>query len=287
MLSYITWTVDPVLVHLFGLEVRWYGLMWAIGFLLGYLTESRIYKREGLTPDHLDSFFVYMAIGTLVGARIGHCLFYDFEYYSSHIIEIFVPKGGFAGLSSHGGAFGILLSLWLFHKRVVQKSYLWVLDRTVIAVAICGACIRMGNLFNHEIYGYPTDLPWGFRFVDNVHAWMNGAEPIFTQPSHPTQLYEVAYCLITFALLLFLYWKTEARKYDGFIFGVFLVLVFLTRFLLEFIKNNQEAFEDDMLLNMGQLLSLPFFLYGFYCIYKAGKAWRADLASSTKTENNN
>ena len=285
MLSYITWTFDPSLFHVFGLEVRWYGLMWALGFFLGYMVESRIYKNEGLPSDAMDSLFIYMAIGTLVGARIGHCLFYDFEYYSSHILEIFIPKGGFAGLSSHGGAFGILIALWIFHKRVAQRSYIWVLDRVVIAVSICGACIRMGNLFNHEIYGYPTDLPWAFRFVSNVNAWMGGADPIFTQPSHPTQLYEVTYCLVTFSILLYLYWKTNARKYDGFLFGVFLVCIFLTRFFLEFIKNNQESFEDSMLLNMGQLLSLPFFLYGFYSIYKAGRQWKNDNEKKLVEEN--
>lgn len=276
MLSYITWTFDPILFHLAGLEVRWYGLMWALGFFLGYTVESRVYKREGLPDEAMDSFFIYMAIGTLIGARIGHCFFYDWNYYSSHLLEVFIPKGGFSGLSSHGGAFGILFSLWLFQKRVIKtKSYIWVLDRVVIAVSICGACIRMGNLFNHEIYGFPTDLPWAFRFVENVGAWINGAEPIFSQPSHPTQLYEVTYCLVTFFILLYFYWKTEARKYEGFLFGVFLVCVFLTRFLLEFIKNNQEAFEDSMMFNMGQLLSIPFFLYGFYSIYKAYGKWKA------------
>lgn len=271
MLSYITWTVDPDLLHIGSLTVRWYGLMWAFGFFLGYMVESRIYKNEKLPEESMEKLFLYMLIGTIVGARIGHCFFYDWDYYSRNLLDVlFIWQGG---LSSHGGAFGILIALWIFHKKVVKKSYLWVLDRVVIAVAICGACIRFGNLMNHEIYGHPTDVPWAFRFITNIHQWQNGAEPIFSQPSHPTQIYEMLYCLITFAVILFMYWRTKAAQKEGLIFGVFLIGIFLTRFILEFIKENQVGFEDGMMFNMGQILSIPFFLLGFYLIFRKSSGY--------------
>lgn len=278
MLSYITWTFDPDLISVGPFTVRWYGLMWALGFFIGYHVESKIYKNEGLPPEAMERLLYYMIFGTIIGARIGHCFFYDWEYYSNHLLELFcIWKGG---LSSHGGAFGILTAMWLFRKTI-QKSYIWVLDRIVIAVAICGACIRMGNLFNHEIYGNPTDVPWAFRFVTNIGRWQNGMEPIFSEPSHPTQIYEVLYCDVTFSVLLYLYWKTDARKYEGFLFGVFLIGIFFTRFLLEFIKENQVAFENDMVLNMGQLLSVPFFVVGFYLLFRGLLQMRKDRKSKS------
>ncbi len=272
MLSYITWTVDPVLISFGSVEVRWYGLMWALGFFVGYYIESKIYEREQVPDEHLESLFFYMMFGTIIGARIGHCFFYDPAYYFSHLSEVLqVWKGG---LSSHGGACGILLSLWIFSKFVVKKNFIWVMDRIVIPVAFCGACIRFGNLMNHEIYGHPTDVPWAFEFIKNIHQWQRGAEPIFSAPSHPTQIYEVLYCLVTLGAVLFLYWKTNARKFEGFIYGVFLIGVFLTRSFLEFIKNSQESFEDDMILNMGQILSLPLVIWGLYLLGKSFVAMR-------------
>lgn len=267
MLTSVVWSVDPELLTLGPITLRWYGLMWAMGFLVGYSIEEKVYSREGLSEDKMESLFLYMLIGTIVGARLGHCFFYDWEYYSTHLSEVlYVWKGG---LASHGGACGILLALFIFSRRVVKKSYMWVMDRIVLAVAFCGACIRFGNLMNHEIYGHATDVPWAFQFITNIHAWQQGADAIYSAPSHPTQIYEMLYCLVTFAVVMFLYWKTNARKYEGFIFGVFLIGVFLTRFLLEFIKNNQEAFEDSMSLNMGQLLSVPLILWGIYLLIKS------------------
>lgn len=266
MLSYITWTVDPDIVSFGPVTIRWYGLMWAIGFLLGYLVESKVYSREKMTSDQMDKLFIYMLVGTVIGARLGHCFFYDPKYYLQNLGEVLcVWKGG---LSSHGGACGILISLWIFSKKVAKKNYIWVMDRIVLAVALCGAFIRFGNLMNHEIYGHPTNVPWAFEFIKNVHHWQQGAEPVFSAPSHPTQIYEMLYCLVTFAIISFLYWRTNARKFEGFIFGVFLTGIFLPRFLLEFIKNSQEAFEDDMFLNMGQLLSLPLVIWGCYLFVK-------------------
>lgn len=273
MLAYITWTVDPDLFSIGPLTVRWYGLMWALGFLLGYWIESKIYLREKMTQDQMDKLFIYMLVGTVIGARLGHCFFYDPSHYLSNPSEILcVWKGG---LSSHGGACGILVALWIFAKRVAQKDFIWVMDRIVIAVALCGACIRFGNLMNHEIYGHPTDLPWAFEFIKNIHHWQAGADPVFSAPSHPTQIYEMLYCLITFAIVMFLYWRTNARHYQGFIFGVFLICVFLSRFCLEFLKNSQEAFEDDMVLNMGQLLSLPLIIWGVWLLYKSFSEMRS------------
>ena len=273
MLNYITWTVDPEIFRLGPIAPRWYGLMWAIGFLVGYWIISKVYKREGISEEQTEKVFMYMLIGTVVGARIGHCFFYDFAYYSRHLINVlFVWEGG---LSSHGGACGILISLWIFSRKVVHKSFIWVMDRIVLPVAICGACIRFGNLMNHEIYGHPTDVPWAFEFIKNIHAWQNGAAPVFSEPSHPTQIYEMLYCLVTFATVMFLYWKTNARKFEGFIFGVFLIGVFLTRFLLEYIKNSQEAFEDSMILNMGQILSIPLIVWGVYLLYKSMSEMKA------------
>jgi prolipoprotein diacylglyceryl transferase len=274
MLSSITWTVDPVWFTIGPVSVRWYGLMWALAFFLGYRVESKIYKNEGMTQEQMDDLFMYMLIGTVIGARIGHCFFYDPKYYLSNLSEVlFVWKGG---LSSHGGACGILISLWLYNKKVSKKTYIWVMDRIVIAVAIGGACIRLGNLLNHEIYGHETSVPWAFEFIKNIHHWQMGAEPVFSKPSHPTQIYEMIYCLVTFAILMYLYWRTIARKYEGLLFGVFLIGVFLSRFFLEFIKNSQETFEDDMTLNMGQLLSIPLILWGVYLLYRSISRMRAD-----------
>ncbi|MBR5373895.1 MAG: prolipoprotein diacylglyceryl transferase [Paludibacteraceae bacterium] len=274
MLSYITWTVDPCLFSIGPLTVRWYGLMWAAAFFFGYWVESKIYKKEGMTQDQMDKLFLYMLVGTVVGARIGHCLFYDPSRYLSRPYEILYVWEG--GLSSHGGACGIIISLWLFNRNVAKKTYIWIMDRIVIAVAIGGAFIRLGNLMNHEIYGHATDVPWAFEFIKNIHHWQAGADPVFSAPSHPTQIYEAIYCLVTFSILMFLYWKTNARKYEGFIFGIFLIGVFLTRFILEFIKNNQEDFEDDMMLNMGQLLSIPLILWGVYLLYKSIKQMKEE-----------
>lgn len=272
MLASIVWNVNPEIVTLGPVVLRWYGIMWAIGFLVGYSIEEKVYNRERMPEENMEKLFLYMLIGTVIGARLGHCFFYDWEYYSRHLTEVLcVWKGG---LSSHGGACGILLALYIFSRKVAHKSYMWVMDRIVLAVAICGACIRFGNLMNHEIYGHPSDVPWAFQFITNIHAWQNGADPIYSLPSHPTQIYEMLYCLITFAVVMFLYWKTNARKFEGFIFGVFLIGIFLTRFLLEFIKNNQESFEDAMALNMGQLLSVPLILWGIYLLVKSFSAIR-------------
>ncbi len=248
----VIWDVSPEIFNAFGLSVRWYGLLWAVGFLLGYEIMRRIFLRENISEEWLDKLFVYIFVGSVVGARLGHCLFYEWSYYSRHLIEIlFVWQGG---LASHGGTVGILLASWLFSRNVSKKSMLWLMDRLVIPVALVGALIRLGNLMNSEIYGTPTSMPWGFIFVRNGE----------TIAMHPTQIYEMLYCLVTFAVLIYIYLKTNLYQRQGFAFGTALVIIFLSRFLLEFLKNDQVDFEATMLFNMGQLLSLPFILLGLY-----------------------
>jgi prolipoprotein diacylglyceryl transferase len=276
LLNYITWNVDPELFSIGSLTVRWYGLLWAIGIWLALVVVQKLYKNEKLPDVWIDKLFIYTVIGTIVGARLGHCFFYEWKpltepvsflgitfnygnHYLSHPWELlYVWRGG---LASHGGAIGILISTYLYNKNVSKKGFIWVLDRLVIGAALTGAAIRLGNLMNSEIYGSATSLPWGFIFVRDGQ----------TEPMHPTQIYEMLYCLVTFGIIWWLYWKKQAFKKTGLIFGVFLIGIFGTRFLLEFIKLNQEAFESSMLLNMGQVLSIPFIIWGIWLIMKSSK----------------
>ena len=259
LLNYITWNVDPEIFSIGSLHIRWYGLLWALGIWLTLIITQKIYKHEKLPEKWLDSLFIYTVLGTVIGARIGHCLFYNPAYYLANPIEILYIWQG--GLASHGGAIGILVSTYLYNKNVSKKGYIWVFGRLVIGVAVAGAMIRLGNLMNSEIYGGPTTLPWGFIFLRDGQ----------TEPMHPTQIYEIIYCLITFGLTYWLYWKKEAYKKTGLIFGVFLIGIFFSRFLIEFVKNNQESFENDMLLNMGQLLSIPFIIWGIWLVINSNK----------------
>ena len=274
LLNFITWNVDPVFLHLGPLTIRWYGILWAAGIWFTLLIVQKLFKHENLPEPWLDKLFIYTVVGAIVGARLGHCLFYEWQilpepvtilginfdygnHYLSHPWELlYIWRGG---LASHGGAIGILIAMYFYNKNVSKKGYIWIFDRLVIGVAICGASIRFGNLMNSEIYGSPTSLPWGFLFV-------RAGE---TQPMHPTQIYEMIYCLITFAILWWMYWKKEAYKKTGLIFGVFLIGIFGSRFVLEFIKNNQEVFESNLSLNMGQILSLPFIIWGIWLIIRS------------------
>lgn len=256
----VTWTVDPVLFSLGPVSVRWYGMMFVVGFFIGYKIMERIFRHEGVPEKWLGILLIYVVIATIVGARLGHCFFYEWDYFSKHPVEILYTWNG--GLASHGGTIGLMIAVILFSVFTTKRNPLWTFDRLVIPIALVGALIRMGNLMNHEIYGHPTDLPWGFRFVANVNAWMAGADPVYTVPSHPTQIYEALCYLALFGLLMWMYWKKNAGERPGLIFGVFFVWLFTSRFLIEFIKNPQEAFEVGMTLNMGQWLSLPFILMG-------------------------
>ncbi len=284
ILNYITWNVDPVLFHLGSLQVRWYGLLWALGFLIGYFIMKRIYQREKMAEDALDKLLIYMLVSTVVGARLGHCLFYEPDYYLSNPLKIFAVWEG--GLASHGGAIGILIGLWLYvrnyNKSKKEKNdlqhinYIWILDRIVVAVCLVGALIRVGNVINHEIYGTPTSLPWGFVFmrgaeqfcgtVDNYtacNAWDAPCPPSEWLPCHPTGLYEAFFCLVAMGILLWMYYKRDlGHKQPGLMFGTFLVIIFGSRICIEFLKNVQVEFERNMVFDMGQWLSVPFVLIG-------------------------
>ena len=278
----IVWDVDPILIHFGDGGIRWYGLLWAIGIYACWVMSRQMYKHENCPEEWSDQLFFWIVIGAILGSRLGHCLFYEwhdygqpveflgmtFNYrnpYIEHPLQILKIWEG--GLASHGGAIGIILAAWLLNKYKFSRypqfktSWLWILDRLCIGVCVTGALIRLGNLFNSEIYGGPTDLPWGFIFVRG--------EENRDVPCHPTQIYEMLYLLVTLAVTLPLYWKTDARRREGLLIGIFMTIVFGVRFLLEFIKNNQEQFEDGHLLNMGQILSLPFIALGIFLIIRA------------------
>ncbi len=256
ILSHIIWDVNPEIFSLGPLSIRYYGLLWAMSFLLGYMIFERIVKKESLPKDYLDTLTMYMVIGTIVGARLGHCLFYQPDYYLSNPLEIlYIWKGG---LASHGAAIGIILSLYLFSRRT-KRPLIYILDRIVITVALAGVLIRLGNLMNSEIYGIQTQLPWGFIFKQNGEI----------VPKHPTQIYEALSYLVGYLVLHFMYFKTNAKPKPGLLFGLFLIFIFATRFLIEFIKEPQVGFEQNMVLNMGQWLSIPFIITGVIFIYLA------------------
>ena len=245
----IPWNVNPEIFRIGDFAVRWYGLLFASGFVFGYYLMRKIFRNEGLTDATLDRLTVYVAIATIVGARLGHCLFYEPEYYLARPLEILKVWHG--GLASHGAAIAIPISLWLFARKE-KKPFIWALDRVVIVVALAGALIRLGNLMNSEIYGVETTLPWGFVFLRNGE----------NAPKHPTQIYEALAYLTIFGILMRIYWKNLGKQKPGLLFGLFLILVFGFRFFVEYVKEDQVAFEAGMKLNMGQLLSIPFVMIG-------------------------
>ncbi|MFA7288144.1 MAG: prolipoprotein diacylglyceryl transferase [Melioribacteraceae bacterium] len=249
----ITWSVSPEIFSLGPIHIRWYGLLFASSFIVGYQIFTWIFKIEKRSEDDLNDLVWYMILGTIIGARLGHCLFYNPEYYLANPLEILMVWKG--GLASHGAAIGILTAIYLFVKKKPKFTFLWVMDRIVITVALAAFFIRMGNLFNSEIIGKPTDLPWGFVFtsIDNV-------------PRHPAQLYEAIAYLIIFFVLFFQYKKKQEDIRDGFLFGEFLIGIFGFRFFVEFIKENQSLFENSMSLNMGQILSIPLIFLGIYLL---------------------
>ncbi|MFC6998555.1 prolipoprotein diacylglyceryl transferase [Rufibacter roseus] len=298
MLSFILWDVSPDIFSLGPVTVRWYGLLFAMAFVLTQPIEKYIYRKNGRTDEDVDILTMYMIIGTVIGARLGHCLFYDPVYYLSNPLKIFMIWEG--GLASHGGTIGILVALYLFSRKY-KFNYFWVLDRIVIVVAIGGACIRLGNLMNSEIVGKPTDVPWAFIFPRDVEHLSPATQPLpegaalvqrirqpdgsvemdvvnqatdsisnyfMAVPRHPTQLYEALFCIFLFVLLYTL-WKKGAGRVTGLLFGLFVTLLFSFRFLVEFLKENQVAFEDSLPLNMGQWLSIPLVLIGLAVLFYA------------------
>lgn len=275
----IQWNVDPVLVTLGGFELRYYSLCFLLAFVLGYFILSKIFSKEGVKSEYLDNLVIYMFFAVLIGARLGHCLFYQPDYFCTkeHWFEIILPiekqffmeNGhltskwalvGYQGLASHGAAIGILVALGLFFKKYRMNPW-WILDRLVIVVALGGAFIRFGNFFNSEIYGVETSLPWGVVFLQNNE----------TQPKHPTQIYEALSYLIIFAVSLYAYKKQQGKLRTGTLFGWWLVALFGARFLIEFVKETQVGFEEGMTLYMGQLLSLPFIVLGIVMVVLSRK----------------
>lgn len=254
-LASIYWNVSPEIIKLGPISLRWYGLLFASAFVFGYWILLKVYTLEKKPQADLEQLSIYVILGTVIGARLGHCLFYDPVYYLSNPFEIIKVWEG--GLASHGAAIGILTAIYLLTKKQKDKSMLWILDRLVIVVALAAVLIRLGNLFNSEIIGTATNVPWAFIFakVDNV-------------PRHPAQLYEAIFYLISFVILYFVYYKTDKKTKQGFIFGLFLILIFGFRFFVEFIKKEQSSFEKGMIIDMGQILSIPFVLGGLYFLLK-------------------
>ena len=258
LLTFINWDVSPEIFHLGPVSVRWYGLLFALSFVFGYLILTKIFIKEGKPKTDVEQLSVYVIFGTVIGARLGHCLFYNPSYYLSNPIEILKVWEG--GLASHGAAIGIIIALYLYSRKKKDQNLLWLLDRLVIVVALGGSLIRLGNLFNSEIYGIETQVPWAFIFPNGAGAGM--------VPRHPTQIYESLAYLIIFIVLFITYNKRKKIFNNGFLFGLFLILVFTFRFFVEFVKAVQEPFEADLPLKMGQWLSIPFVLIGIYFLIK-------------------
>ena len=275
-LNYILWNPDVEAFHLFGFSVRWYSLCWLIGLVLAYFIVQRLYKQQKIKDELFDPLFLYCFFGILLGARLGHCLFYQPEYYLTswqHFIEMivpihFLPGGGwkfvgYEALASHGGTIGLIVALYLYYRRT--RLNLWqVLDNIAIATPITACFIRLGNLMNSEIIGKVTDVPWAFIF-----------ERVDKMPRHPGQLYEAIAYFVFFFVGIWLYRKHPQRVGTGFFFGLCLTLIFTFRFFIEYTKDIQVDFESGMPLNMGQILSLPFIAIGIYCMRRKGKGQAA------------
>lgn len=283
--------------------IRFYSLMFVIAFGLGWYIMKNIFERENESLEKLDSLFIWIVLSTLIGARLGHVLFYDWEYFRNHLLEIFLPFRfnpnfeftGYQGLASHGAAIAIVVAMYFFSKNIMKRPMLWILDRIVVPVATGAIFVRIGNFFNSEIVGKETDSPFGIRFIrdqfsarDAVNATQianpkEAFKAIATDPKfanlleqvpakHPTQLYEAFFYVFVFAILFFLYWKTEVRNKTGYLFGLFLVLLFSVRFVIEFLKESQGGFESALgLFTTGQWLSIPCVLVGLYFIFTAEK----------------
>jgi prolipoprotein diacylglyceryl transferase len=277
---FINWAFDAEIIPGYRTP-NWYGLLFVSGMILGYFVIRKMFKQENISNELLDKLVMYMVPATVIGARLGHVFFYGPywgpEGYLSNPIEIFKIWEG--GLASHGAAIVILLALWYFSNKVIKRPYLWMLDRIAAPVAIAGAFIRLGNLVNHEMVGYVTDVPWGFRFLH--HDCMNLIDGQYLcewsdiPVRHPANLYESLAYFLSFGLLMFLFWKKNAWKKQGMVFGTFLILIFGFRFLIEFVKESQTD-NDSMVdvstgLNTGQWLSVPLVLAGIILIIRARK----------------
>lgn len=272
MMSLLTihWNPDPELFRIGSLSIRYYGLLWVIGIILAYYVVQQQYRDRKIAEEKFDPLLFYCFFGILIGARLGHCLFYQPDYYLHHFLEMilpihFLPDGnwkftGYEGLASHGGTLGLIIALWLYCRKT-KMHYMDVLDMIAVATPITACCIRLANLMNSEIIGKVSDVPWAFVF-----------ERVDLQPRHPAQLYEAIAYFIFFLVMIFLYKRKSADKYHrGFFFGLCLTEIFTFRFFIEFLKENQVNFEDNMTFNMGQWLSVPFVIIGLYFMLFYGK----------------
>ena len=273
----LNWNLDPTIFWITdSFPLKYYGLLFVSGLFLGYAIEKYIFNKENISLEVLDKLLIYIIIGTVLGARLGHCIFYEFEYFFNHPLEILLPIQkigdgykftGFRGLASHGGTIGVFIAIVLFCKK--QKiDLLWILDRVAIAVPVSAAFIRLGNFMNSEIYGKPTDGTWGVVFQRDDLI-----------PRHPTQLYEAFSYFLIFGIMFFLYKSKKVSKVNGILFGIFMILLFSARFIIEFFKENQESFESQMPINMGQILSIPFILSGLILVI-----WKANSTSFKQKE---
>ena len=258
-LSIITWDIDPEIFNMWGISIRYYGLLFALGFIAGGHFMNKMFVKDGRTEKDVENLTIYMIVGTVLGARLGHCLFYDFHYYFiEEPMQILQVWNG--GLASHGAAMGIFIAVYFFNRKY-NFGYFWLLDRLAIVIALAGFMIRIGNLMNSEIIGIATDVPWGFVFVRNGENFAR----------HPAQLYEAISLLMIFVGLYWVYLKTDFKHSVGKISGLFLVVLFSLRFSFEFIKEVQEDFEESMFLDMGQILSIPLIILGIYLIVRDKK----------------
>lgn len=289
-LLYIDWNPDVIALNLGFISLRWYSLCWCIGLISVYMLMHKMYRQQRLSEEQFEPLFMYCFLGILIGARLGHCLFYEPSYFLPHPVEMLLPirqslnpeawtswlmwlptgnsqthwvMTGYEGLASHGGTLGLMIALWMYAKRM-KMPLLHVLDNIAIVTPICACAIRLGNLMNSEIIGRPTTLPWAFIFhhVDEL-------------PRHPGQLYEAICYAIFFFVGWFFYKKYPQRVGSGFFFGLCLFLIFTSRILIEYTKENQVDFEQGMLFNMGQLLSIPFVVLGCWCMYRGTKKDKA------------
>jgi phosphatidylglycerol:prolipoprotein diacylglycerol transferase len=250
MISYILWDIDPDIftIPVINHPLRWYGLFFALAFMISQRIMYFIYKKEGRPIKEIDTLTIYLIVATIAGARLGHVLFYNPIYYFQHPHKIIMTWEG--GLASHGGVVGILIAIYLFARKT-HVSYLWALDRISIVASLTFSMIRLGNLMNSEMIGKPTDLPWAFIFTSHDNT-----------PRHPAQLYEAIHYFIWFIILFWIWHRQKDSMKNGFLFSWSLIVLFSLRFIDEFFKMNQEQFEDGMILNMGQILSIPFILTG-------------------------
>lgn len=265
----IVWDIDPVIYKLGPITLKYYGILFALGFFVGYPLMQSFYRYEGKDPMQVDTLAMYMIISTILGARLGHVFFYQPEIIQDNPLRLFATWEG--GLSSHGAAIGIFSALWLYSRTYKDQPYLWLTDKLVITVALAGVFIRIGNVFNSEIYGHVTDKPWGFIFV-------RAGEVL---PRHPTGIYEALCYLVSFGILLGLYRRMRQNTPEGLLLGLFFILIFTARFFIEFLKEVQVDFEKGMALNMGQLLSIPLILIGIWLVARVWKPFQLAMQQPT------